>query len=138
MTYRVSFEKIKQTFKKENIPNRDYKVYVDNLKLVSEDLKRQSIGTTQLRKVYNEILDIYENIDDYQQNNSLYYRLQMLRPKFAYLAARNQNIKKFITFIDDIIQIICKGDIVDTKKFMKFKDMMEAIVAYRKYVGNDN
>lgn len=128
------FESVKELFEKENIEENIYLLYIENLHLIAIYLKNNGIGTTKLRKVYDQILDIYKNIKD----NNLLYKMQMLRPKFAYLAGKNKAIENFVIFIDDIIGIICKNGKVNKYKLTQFKDMMEAILAYRKYIGNDN
>lgn len=129
------FESVKKLFNKDKLSNGDYINYVDGFHLIAIHLEINNIGTTKLRKVYHELLSIKESIQPH--DDTIIYKIQMVRPKLAYLAARERKISKFVSFIDDIINELCKGSTFSEAKFDRFMDMMEGIVAYRKYVGND-
>lgn len=83
-----------------------------------------SVTTTQLRNIYNEIVKI-ESIEN----------LKLIQPHLAYVAARQEkdNAKEFIAFI--IIYLIQKVNTDD--KLHSFKKTMEAIVAYHKFYAKN-
>ncbi len=83
-----------------------------------------SVTTTQLRNIYNEIVKI-ESIED----------LKLIQPHLAYVAARQDkdNAKEFIAFI--IIHLIQKVNTDD--ELHSFKKTMEAIVAYHKFYAKN-
>jgi CRISPR-associated protein Csm2 len=83
----------------------------------------ESVSTSQLRNVYNEVVKI-QSVED----------LKLIRPHLAYVAARQDknNAREFIAFIDLLIQQ------VNTKNELEsFKKTMEAIVAYHKYYAKN-
>jgi len=83
----------------------------------------ESVSTSQLRNVYNEVVKI-QDVGD----------LKLIRPHLAYVAARQDknNAREFIAFIDLLIQQ------VNTKNELEsFKKTMEAIVAYHKYYAKN-
>ncbi len=83
-----------------------------------------SVTTTQLRNIYNEIVKI-ESIEN----------LKLIQPHLAYVAARQEkdNAKEFIAFI--IIYLIQKVNTDD--ELNSFKKTMEAIVAYHKFYAKN-
>ncbi len=81
----------------------------------------ESVTTSQLRNVYNEIVKI-QSVGD----------LKLIRPHLAYVAARQDKekakAKEFMAFIDLLIQ-----QVNTEKELESFKKTMEAIVAYHKF-----
>lgn len=86
--------------------------------LVRDNMKE--VSNSQLRNIYNEIL-----------KQDTVERLKLLRPKFAYIASRQNNFfqKKAIEFIENIM----KENVNSTDDLENFKKFMEAVVAYHKY-----
>lgn len=82
-----------------------------------------SVTTSQLRNIYNEIVKI-ESIGD----------LKLIRPHLAYVAARQEKdkAKEFMAFIDLLIQKVNTDD-----ELHSFKKTMEAIVAYHKFYAKN-
>lgn len=125
--------------KKKFLNNSDENVFKDLLNLqesqqidkvfnqIEEFVKNytDSVTTTQLRNVYNEIVKI-ESIGD----------LKLIRPHLAYVAARQdkdkEKAKEFMAFIDLLIQ-----QVNTEKELQSFKKTMEAIVAYHKYYAKN-
>jgi len=93
---------------------------IDEIKeFVSNNGKR--ISSSQLRNIYGKVCSIADNDIT---------GIQLLRPKLAYIAARqdNKDAKYFVEFIDGLISKI------NTENHVKsFKIFMEAIVAYHKF-----
>ncbi|MCI4669969.1 MAG: type III-A CRISPR-associated protein Csm2 [Bacteroidia bacterium] len=86
----------------------------------------KSITTSQLRNIYSVIKEMQE---DEMAN------LVLLRPKLAYISARQQKkeAQEFTQFISDLISRVNSRD-----DFRNFKTVMEAIVAYHKLYNNQN
>ncbi|MEO1384350.1 MAG: type III-A CRISPR-associated protein Csm2 [Bacteroidota bacterium] len=91
------------------------------------------ITPSQLRNIFNNIKEMSE---------SELGRLVMLRPKLAYILARQDNLRRddkergriLIEFFDKLIQ-----QVHDQSQFSNFKMIMEAVVAYHKrhYTGKN-
>lgn len=64
--------------------------------------------------------------------------LKLLRPQFAYTSGRNEGnpiLREFMEILDAIVKSMdIEGD---KEELNNFKQFMEAIVAYRKFVGCD-
>lgn len=104
-----------------------YDLFCDSAKAYAERLKRGRVTTSMIRKIYARILAA-ENVME----------LKILRPQFAYTAGRNDDnhtLKEFMEILDTIVKNMKVDE--DIREFNNFKQFMEAIVAYRKYVGDD-
>lgn len=105
-----------------------YDVFCDNAKAYAERLKGGKVTTSMIRKIYSRILAA-ENIME----------LKILRPQFAYTAGRNEKNYVLGEFMDILDTVVRNMKVTEDKtEFNNFKQFMEAIVAYRKYVGDDN
>jgi len=83
------------------------------------------LSTSQIRTVLNEI----NSMQKFDKN-----RLQLLRPKLAYVAGRHQKTTPIIKndfqpLLDRAIQM------VNEENFQNFKHFIEAIVAYHRFHG---
>lgn len=94
-------------------------IYSNVSKFVEEKCK--VVSTSQLRNIYGRIVKI-DNINS----------LKMLRPKLAYVAARQPNTKAIIMFFDGLIK-----NVNTEEKLKSFKIIMEAVVAYHKFHHNN-
>lgn len=98
---------------------------IDNISFYTKD-KGKGISSSQLRNIFTKV------------KGAKKVELQLLRPKLAYIAARQKAgngkrdekelAEKFITFIDKIIQQIENEE--EAKGFSQF---FESIVAYHKF-----
>ncbi|MGI6226101.1 MAG: type III-A CRISPR-associated protein Csm2 [Peptococcales bacterium] len=117
------------SFFKENTLNlntmKDYDLFCDNSCEYANRLKKAKVTTSMIRKVYTKVL-----------NASSIMEIKTLRPQFAYTAGRNDNLtlKDFMDLLDYLVK---KMDCNNEQEMVNFKQFMEAIVAYRKYVGED-
>lgn len=104
-----------------------YDEFCDNVKEYALILKDAKVTTSMIRKIYSQILVAKDVME-----------LKMLRPQFAYTAGRNEKnntLKEFMEMLDIIVKNMkAEGNSEEIKNFKQF---MEAIVAYRKYVGDD-
>lgn len=95
----------------------------------------KDITTHQLRNIFKKILDIEREVEQ-QGSSQLRVKLQLLRPKLAYVAAR-QNTEKagnLIQFFNEMLKELGSKDSDQLKRqFGSFKDVFEAVVAFHKY-----
>lgn len=85
----------------------------------------RNITTTQLRNIFAAIKEVPE--EDRK-------RLSLLRPKIAYIAARQQ--RKEARIFTDLIGDLMKK-VQSPAQFKSLKTLLEAIVAYHKYYYNN-
>lgn len=102
----------------------------DSEKLVNnaEELGRhlgevRKMTTSQIRNIYTGVKQMHE-FDK--------YKLDLLRPKMAYAARRNPPTRDLQEVLDLAIRRID-----NEKKFEKFKDFFEAIIAYHYKYGKE-
>ena len=103
-----------------------YDKFCDNVKNYAERLENNKVTTSMIRKLYARILNARSVVD-----------IKYLRPHFAYTSGRNDNaiLREFMDLLDYLVK---KMELDNQRHLRNFKDFMEAIVAYRKYVGKDN
>ncbi|MBA1336541.1 MAG: hypothetical protein HPY66_2976 [Firmicutes bacterium] len=117
------------TYFKENVlrlKEIDYDEFCDNARKYAEKLRYGKVTTSMIRKVYSRVMNA-KNAKE----------LKMLRPQFAYTAGRNEKkleLKEFMDILDHLVREMVPESEDQMDNFKKF---MEAIVAYRKFVGND-
>lgn len=114
-------------FLKDNVlylHNVDYDKFCEYTFKYAEELKKGKLTTSMIRKIYSRIMNADNTLE-----------LKMLRPQFAYTAGRNDDkagVKNFMDLLDYLVKSIeNENQLKDLKRFM------EAVVAYRKYVGDD-
>ncbi|MFW6025305.1 MAG: type III-A CRISPR-associated protein Csm2 [Candidatus Woesearchaeota archaeon] len=115
-------------FLKENVlflEETDYDDFCDTTLEYAEKLKNGELTTSQIRKIYSRIM----NADNPRD-------LKLLRPQFAYTAGRSDKagVKDLMQLLDFLVK---KMDETSQKQHGNFLQFMEAVVAYRKYVGED-
>ncbi|MBE6052108.1 MAG: type III-A CRISPR-associated protein Csm2 [Clostridium sp.] len=112
------------------IPNdpEEYDEYIKEIKNYAEHLRDKGVTTSQIRKVYSQVMN---------SNNVM--ELKKLRPKLAYIVGKNEKngaLRNFIDVLDTGINKLNNNE-PENKELNNFKEFLETIVAYRKYVGND-
>lgn len=113
---------------KENILNLrkiNYDEFCDKTKEYAGRLMSGKVNTSMLRKVYSRVL-----------NAKSVESIKRLRPQFAYLVGRNEKnhtLKEFMDILDYLAR-----EMKNEEHLACFKDFFEAIIAYRKYAGNDD
>jgi CRISPR-associated protein Csm2 len=102
-----------------------YDTFCDYALAYAQTLKNANVTTSMIRKVYARIL-----------NASKVEEIKLLRPHFAYTSGRenNQTLRGFMDLLDYLAK---KMELGNEEHLENFKQFMEAIVAYRKYVGKD-
>ena len=85
-------------------------------------MKEKELSTSQIRHVLDEI----QRMQKFNRD-----RLQLLRPKLAYIAGRHGGrVKEFQQIVDKAIDLVN-----NEKDFEFFRNFIEAIVAYHRYYG---
>lgn len=103
-----------------------YDTFCDYARSYADRLKIGNVNTSMIRKIYARILNAREVAE-----------IKGLRPHFAYTAGRNEKnvvLRGFMGLLDYLAK---EMDINNQQHLDNFKQFMEAIVAYRKYVGKD-
>lgn len=128
--YRDNAE-LKEKYFKNNIlkismMKEEYDAYISNAKEYAKWLNSNKLTTSQIRKIYSDII---------QANNPM--DLKRMRPRLAYVIGRNpqaKGVKSFIEVLDYGIERL------GTKKYENemnsIKEFVETIVAYLKYYGD--
>jgi len=110
-----------------NRRKEDYDTFCIYAQKYAERLKSAKVTTSMIRKLYSRILKS-DNVMD----------IKFMRPHFAYTSGRNDKNKVLREFMD-LLDLLAKQMEIDNKQHLdNYKQFMEAIVAYRKYVGEDN
>lgn len=111
------FETISELLKEENS-----RQFVNASKEIMDRFARH-LSSSQLRNIYDKVLTTKD-----AEN------LQYLRPKVAYMAARQNTTeaKGFVLFLDEIM------DKVTDASFQRFLNFFEALVAYHKFYNPKN
>ncbi|MCI8284802.1 MAG: type III-A CRISPR-associated protein Csm2 [Firmicutes bacterium] len=100
--------------------------------------KFKLVTTSQLRNILDMVMNIYNQVISEKQDElseDVINRIQYLKVKMIYNAGKENSVKVFIDesglmkYIDHI------GS--SRKNYILFTRYMEALVAYRKYVGGD-
>ncbi len=99
---------------------------------MGEILKNGGLKTTQIRKFLDGMrkLDVQFNKGkDFNPDNVI-----LLKPKLAYAAGRNSEVKPLMDILDPAITAGGKT----YKDFTRLLDLVEAIVAYHKFYGGSD
>lgn len=103
----------------------------------------KTVTVSQLRKIYHSAQQInikfMQNADSKQNSIESIYQLRMLKAIIAYTAGRFYNNKNLSNF-KDMMSIAIDETVKDEKsfrerKFKRFMDFLEAIIAYHRAYG---
>jgi len=88
------------------------------------------LSTSQIRRIFSDV----KQMENYDKN-----RLNLLRPKMAYTAARHGHKKqgRLVGEIVDLQEVLdeCIRKTNSEEEFKNFRDFFEAILAYHRYYG---
>ncbi|SES90741.1 type III-A CRISPR-associated protein Csm2 [Anaerobranca gottschalkii] len=107
-----------------NEKSQEYDTFCDKVKEYANELKDLEVTTSMIRKIYARIMNANTILD-----------LKKLRPLFAYTAGKEKKTKAFMELLDKLVKNMDFDK--EQVQLRNFKDFMEGIVAYRKYVGED-
>lgn len=118
--------------------------YVDHAEQVMRKLcdngsrQRDLVTTSKIRSILSMVSEIYNNVRlerDPELNENLKERLQYLKMRMVYEAGREPSVK---TFIDEARLMKALDEVGDSReRLITFCHYMEALVAYRKFLGGD-
>lgn len=103
-----------------------YDIFCDKAREYAERLKTGKVTTSMIRKVYARVL-----------NASTVTDIKLLRPHFAYISGRNEKNYVLREFMDLLDYLAKELEMDNMQQLENYKQFLEAIVAYRKYVGKD-
>lgn len=104
-----------------------YDTFCNYAQKYAELLRDGKVKTSMIRKIYARILGA-DSVEE----------IKLLRPHFAYVSGRNERnstLKSFMNLLDDLAKSM---KLENDEHLKNFKQFMEAIVAYRKYAGDDD
>jgi CRISPR-associated protein Csm2 len=100
-------------------------ILVETAEQLGQQLARERLTTSQVRNIYSAVKKI-------QMKGALdTHKLLMLKPKLAYTANRHASVNTLKDVLTQAIDLV--GN--DSKKFNRFVDFFEAILAYHKASG---
>lgn len=101
-------------------------------------LVRDNLRSAQIRIIFTEVRQI-EAVWNQNPARAM-RRLQMLKPKMAYQAARQRQVEKLRDVLVEAIDEVEKQPAGEKRNqaFQRFTDLFEAILAYHKAQGGKN
>lgn len=107
----------------------DSEKLVENAEKLGKRLGKE-LSTSQIRRIFSEV----KQMEEYDKD-----RLNLLRPKMAYTAARHGNKARgqLVGAIVDLQEVLdeCIKMTNSPEEFANFKEFFEAILAYHRYYG---
>lgn len=111
----------------------DAKLLVEQAKEAGHALKASGLKAAQIRSIFATVRQIQMTWLTEQDKPQAHRQLQLLKPKIAYQAARNEGVRPLadilIPAIDDVDD--------DRGCFQNFVDFFEAILAYHVEAGGN-
>lgn len=106
---------------------------VKNAKEIAERLVKDKLKTNQIRNIFTEVRQIEAMWRNSYKKDSALRRLNMLKPKMAYQAARESSVKLLAEKLTQAIDEIDRSDPKERDdRFQIFIDFFEAILAYHR------
>lgn len=126
MQNRIDKQKIKQIIEGDVKTLNEYAEFLaKEYAPQNEKEKKQKLTTSQIRNILDDVQRMKE--DEVKEG-----KLELLRPKLAYVAGRNKDswaLRELREILDDGIELVG----FDFKKFKNFQNFFEAIVGYHKF-----
>lgn len=110
---------------------REYKTreLVEDAEELGKKLAKD-VKTTQIRKFLDAVNRLKAQPEREKNFTEIKPELQLLRPKLAYAAARQQSIKDLKLVMEAAIK-----KVIDSDDFPRFVQLIESIIAYHKAAG---
>jgi CRISPR-associated protein Csm2 len=104
----------------------------------ADQLVRNNLTRAQIRNIFTEVRKIEALWEAKPQDARR--RLNMLKPKLDYQTARNEPVKGLRDVLTKAIDEVEKAadDAERNKRFRRFMDLFEAILAYHRALGGRN
>jgi CRISPR-associated protein Csm2 len=111
---------------------------VDFSKATAEALVREQLTRSQIRNIFTEVRKI-EALWEARPEDAR-RRLNMLKPKLDYQTVRAEPVKRLRDVLSEAITAVeqAPDDRERQKRFAKFMDLFEAILAYHRAYGGRN
>jgi len=116
----------------ENILNGDYKLLNEFAEELGKKYAPQSDGEKKSKLSTSQIRNILDDVQRMRKEDIEKGKLEMLRPKIAYVAGRNKEsfaLKELREILDECIKRVDNNFM----KFENFRNFFEAIVGYHKF-----
>ncbi len=100
--------------------------------------RKLKLNTTQIRTIFGEVRRIEMSWAQGEENSEAMRDLLLLKPKLAYQAARDAEKNRHTRPVQALADILTPGiDHIgaDRKRFQRFVDFFEAVLAYHKAAG---
>lgn len=128
----------------ENLAQMDPERLVDISKVIGEQTAR-ILKMNQIRRFLDALRKIEQDFhqltvlkspeETSQQKAKIKQSLAMLRPKLAYAAGRERNIRDLMVVLEPAIQAATRSP---EDSFEKLLRLMESIIAYHRFFGGTN
>jgi len=117
----------------KNLSSIGYERIVEIARQVGEHLSPKYVGLkiNQIRKFLDETRQIEAELKTNQFSAD---RVILLRPKLAYAAGRNPDVKDLMNVLDPAILSAAQSE----ENFLKLLRLIESIIAYHTYFGGKN
>ena len=121
------FNKKKGGYKCKNSNKWDFKCPPEKREI------KKKLSSTQIRKFYEEVLNLKERVDNGESFRKILPYFKMLKAKANVAYERDVINTNFKTFIEKNVDYVTKGSLEEMeKKFKVFCTFFEAVVAYAK------
>jgi len=133
------------------MPNKEIEALMNNdasgaelvtfARQTAQTLVKQSLTRSQIRSIFTEVRQIEAlwGQPEAVRRPDAVRRLNMLKPKLAYQAARSSAVTHLRDVLSEAIDEVVKApaDVRD-ERFQRFMDLFEAILAYHRAEGGKN
>jgi CRISPR-associated protein Csm2 len=99
--------------------------------------KREGIKTNQVRNIFSTVMALRTKLQtDKKWSDEIYNDLILIKPKLAYAAGRQKNVKPLYELLSKGVDATVNAN--DKEKALKnFIQLVESIVAYHKFYGGN-
>lgn len=107
-------------------------------KLDKDNHNKFRVSTTKIRNILTLVSDIYNRVSRSREKiltEELQSKVQYLKMRIVYEAGRENSVKDFVEKANLLNEIDRIGD--SRERLITFCNYMEALVAYRKFMGPD-
>ena len=111
------------------IQENDVDVLIKRAQILAQSLEGKDLTNTQIRNVYASVKQIVNSNEPHDDKNVR--RIKMLLPRLHYAAKKTEALKDLAEELSHCIQALGpQSDANYDKRFQRFADYLEAIVAY--------
>ena len=105
-------------------------------KATAQRLVKDRLTRSQIRNIFTEV----RQIEAIWPSQEAMRRLNMLKPKLSYSTARSSEVKQLEIVLSEAISLVDQAPNEEErdKRFQRFMDLFEAILAYHRAEGGRN